>query len=315
MSQSGKKYHIMNKLFVTLFLLISLSCFAEVNESDLNKVTTELSSLHQKVNKLESSDIVLNNELSEIKASLELMHQHITSLEVKSDSIDIAIQNDVNETKTLTNTHHSEATEKIQVVESSSQTNYNRLAMWGLWSIVGLLLVAIIVYIILHKGISKSTDAISAIKAAQNNLEEESVKLDTKLIEILEKQVNLENNQKPGNVSSAISAEIDHSLALKVADEITRIEKNLSRMDASVKGYKPLVKAIDRIKDNFKANGYDIVTYLGQTYNEGMRINADFEIDEELPIGTRTITSVSKPQIHYNGQLIQKASVTVSQNI
>lgn len=310
-----EKDRIMNRFLIAIFLFISLSCFAEVNESDLNKVTTELSSLHQKVNKLENSDIVLNNELSEIKASLELMHQHITWLEVKSDSIDIAIQNDVNETKTLTDTHHREATEKIQVVESSSQTNYNRLAMWGLWSIVGLLLVAIIVYIILHKGISKSTDALSAIKAAQNNLEEESVKLDTKLIEILEKQVNHEKSQKPVNVSSAVAAEIDHSLALKVADEITRMEKNLSRMDASVKGYKPLGKAINRIKDNFKANGYDIVTYLGQTYNEGMRINADFEIDEELPIGTRTITSVSKPQIHYNGQLIQKASVTVSQNI
>ena len=305
----------MNKLFVTLFLLISLCCFAEINESDLNKVTTEISSLNQKINNLVGSDNVLNKELSEIKASLELLNQHLNSLEVKSDSIDSVLQNDINETKTLTNTNHSEATEKIQVVESSSQTNYNRLAMWGLWSIVGLLLVAIIVYIILHKGISKSTDAISAIKAAQNNLEEESVKLDTKLIEILEKQINLEKNQKTVNEPLALSAEIDHSLALKVADEITRIEKNLSRMDSSVKGYKPLVKAIDRIKDNFKANGYDIVTYLGQTYNEGMRINADFAIDEELPFGTRTITSVSKPQVHYNGQLIQKASVTVSQNI
>ena len=86
-------------------------------------------------------------------------------------------------------------------------------------------------------------------------------------------------------------------------------------MDPSVKGYKPLVKAIERIKNNFKANGYEIVTYLGQTYNEGMRINPEFVIDETFPIGTRIITSVSKPQVHFNGELIQKASVTVSQNI
>ena len=86
-------------------------------------------------------------------------------------------------------------------------------------------------------------------------------------------------------------------------------------MDPSVKGYKPLVKAIDRIKDNFKANGYEIVTYLGQAYNEGMRINPEFVIDETLPEGIRTITSVSKPQVHFKGELIQKASVTVSQNI
>lgn len=305
----------MYKLYSIVFLLISLCCFAEAKESDLNKNTFEHFSLSQGVNQFEGTDNALKNELSEIKASLELMNQHINSLEVKSDSVDVALQNGVNETKTLTNSHHSDVTEKIQVVESSSQTNYNRLAMWGLWSIVGLLLVAIIVYIILHKGISRSNDAISAIKVAQKNLEEESVKLDTKLIEILEKQINLEKNQKLANVPPAVSTEIDHSLALKMADEITRIEKNLSRMDSSVRGYKPLVKAIERIKNYFKANGYDIITFLGQTYKEGMRIYADFEIDEELPIGTRIITSVSKPQVHYNGQLIQKASVIVSQNI
>lgn len=116
-------------------------------------------------------------------------------------------------------------------------------------------------------------------------------------------------------IPSKQAATPNHALALKVADEITRIEKNLSRMDPTVKGYKPLVKAIGRIKDNFMANGYEIVTYLGQPYNEGMRINAEFTIDENLPTGTRTITSVSKPQVHYNGELIQKASVTVSQNI
>ena len=90
---------------------------------------------------------------------------------------------------------------------------------------------------------------------------------------------------------------------------------NLSRMDSTVKGYKQLSKAVERIKNNFQANGYEIVTYVGQPYNEGMRINADFVIDEDLPEGTRTITSVSKPQVHHNGELIQKATVTVTQNI
>jgi hypothetical protein len=46
-----------------------------------------------------------------------------------------------------------------------------------------------------------------------------------------------------------------------------------------------------------------------------MRVDADFIIDEELPEGSRIITSVSKAQVHYNGQLIQKANITVSQNI
>jgi hypothetical protein len=173
-----------------------------------------------------------------------------------------------------------------------------------------LLIIAILIYVVLNKGISKGSNAITSIRKAQDNLQEESVKLDTKLVEILDKQLLIEKNQ---TVSS--SAAVDHTLALKVADEITRIEMNLSRMDQTVKGYKQLSKAVERIKNNFQANGYEIVTYVGQPYNEGMRINADFVIDEELPEGTRTITSVSKPQVHYKGELIQKATVTVNQNI
>ena len=107
----------------------------------------------------------------------------------------------------------------------------------------------------------------------------------------------------------------DHSLALKVADEIVRIELNMSRMDSSIKGYKQLAKAVERIKDNFKANGYEIVDMLGKPYNEGMKVIANFVVDEDLEEGKQIITGITKPQINYNGQMIQAAQITVSQNI
>ena len=108
---------------------------------------------------------------------------------------------------------------------------------------------------------------------------------------------------------------VDHSLVLKVADEITRIEFNLSRMDSSIKGYKQLTKGIERIKNNYMAKGYEISDMLGKPYNEGMRINADFVLDENMESGTRLITSITKPQVIYKGEMIQKAIVTVTQNI
>lgn len=157
-----------------------------------------------------------------------------------------------------------------------------------------------------------NVDAIENIKGiqeklqdAQKKLEEESVKLDSKLVDIFDKQI----------AASSQSMKPDHSLVLKIADEIVRIEMNLSRMDPSVKGYKQLSKGVERIKDNFKAKGYEITDMLGKPYNEGMRINADFVLDENLESGTRTITSITKPQIIFNGELIQKAIVTVTQNI
>ena len=306
----------MNKILLALFLLAGLTCYAEADNTELQRVNNKVIQLSQTVESLAKENQQLKNNVTDLQKGTTVLQEQIVALEAKSDSVDNVLMSGVSSNTELANNNHAVATEKIQVVETASQSNIHQLTVWGIWAIVALLIVAIVIYIVLHRGISKGTDAISAIRAAQGNLEEESVKLDTKLVELLDKQLLIENNQvkSNANVTQQVVA-LDHSLALKVADEITRIEKNLSRMDSSVKGYKPLVKAIDRIKDNFKANGYEIVTYLGQTYNEGMRINPEFVIDETLPEGTRTITSVSKPQVHFNGELIQKASVTVSQNI
>lgn len=306
----------MNKILLALFLLAGLTCYAEADNTELQRVNNKVIQLSQTVENLTKENQQLKNNVTDLQRGTTTLQEQIVALEAKSDSVDNALMSGVASNTELANSNHAVATEKIQVVESASQSNIHQLTVWGIWAIVALLIVAIVIYIVLHRGISKGTDAISSIRAAQGNLEEESVKLDTKLVELLDKQLSIEKNQAKADTSVAQQvAAPDHSLALKVADEITRIEKNLSRMDPSVKGYKPLVKAIDRIKDNFKANGYEIVTYLGQAYNEGMRINPEFVIDETLPEGTRTITSVSKPQVHFKGELIQKASVTVSQNI
>lgn len=306
----------MNKFIVSLFLLAGLTCHAEADNPEIQRVNKKVVSLTERVEYLSNENQSLKGNVSKLMNKVATLQSQLRSVDAKSDSIDNVLMSGVSSNTELANNNHAVATEKIQVVETASQSNIHQLTVWGIWAIVALLIIAIMIYIVLHRGISKGTDAISSIRAAQGNLEEESVKLDTKLVELLDKQLSIEKNQAKADTSVAQQvAAPDHSLALKVADEITRIEKNLSRMDTSVKGYKPLVKAIDRIKDNFKANGYEIVTYLGQAYNEGMRINPEFVIDETLPEGTRTITSVSKPQVHFKGELIQKASVTVSQNI
>ena len=137
-----------------------------------------------------------------------------------------------------------------------------------------------VVYVLLKKKINNGSSSIDRIRAAQENLEsaqkailEESVKLDNKLVELMDKQV-VPQPEGSGNDQP------DHSLAQKVADEIVRIETNLSRMDESVKGYKQLKKAVERIRTNFLANGYEIVEMLGKPYNEGMKVVANFVSDE-----------------------------------
>lgn len=155
-----------------------------------------------------------------------------------------------------------------------------------------------------NTSIDEVRKAQDALRMAQAKMQEESIALDNKLLALVEKQMET----TPASTS-------DHTMTLKMASEISRIELNLSRMDASVKGYKQLTKAVQRIKDTFLANGYEIVDMLGKPYNEGMKVIANFTLDETLPPGTQTITSITKPQVNYNGKMIQAAEITVSQNI
>ena len=207
---------------------------------------------------------------------------------------------------------------KIDETNSNVQENQNMLQSRTLWAgmVVLLLLVAIfgVAYRLVKRiklgstSIDEVRKAQDALQVAQGKMREESIKLDDKLLELFDRQI-ANDTKKEGNDKP------DHSLALKVADEIVRIELNMSRMDSSIKGYKQLAKAVERIKDNFKANGYEIVDMLGKPYNEGMKVIAEFVLNEDLEDGAQIITGITKPQVNYNGQMIQAAQITVSQNI
>ena len=141
-----------------------------------------------------------------------------------------------------------------------------------------------------------------------SSIRSDFVRLDSMLLELID-------NQTRTNIPQTESQQEGHDLVLKVADEIVRIEANLSHMNASVKGYKQLAKAVERIKTNFRANGYEIVDMLGKPYHEGMKVTANFVTDETLPEGEQLITGVIKPQINYCGKMIQAAQITVNQNL
>lgn len=233
-------------------------------------------------------------------STIDSLESHILKLE----ETQTAAQNDINK--------------KFDVLGNSIHSNQDMLQHRTFWGIIVALAVIGIIICVSHKlskrikseksAIGDIRKAQEALRLAQTELQEESIELDDKLLALLDKQLQstpkTDGNDKP-----------NHSLALKIADEIVRIELNMSRMDSSVKGYKQLTKAIERIKDNFKANGYEIVDMLGQQYNEGMKVTANFVADEKLEEGKQIITGITKPQINYNGRMIQAAQITVSQNI
>lgn len=310
--------------FIFFMLCIVPFCAKAQNmDADIKQLLLEVGTLTKEVSILKDSqqEIQTNiNELQTIQKSninrLSEVEEYNYSIQKTIDSIktdcSMLAKSQKRDNEQLT-AQIGETKEKIKINQDllSNRTNIGSILF------VIILIIIITIIIVFLKKFNKGTSSINEVRKAQNKLEqaqkslqeESSVKLDNKLLKVVEQQM------KAVPVTTNNAASVDHSLALKVADEIVRIELNLSRMDPSIKGYKQLAKAVQRIKDNFQANGYEIVDMLGKPYNEGMRVRADFVIDESLPLGIQKITSITRPQINYNGEMVQKAQVIVSQNI
>ena len=105
------------------------------------------------------------------------------------------------------------------------------------------------------------------------------------------------------------------NLVLAISDEITRMQNNLRNMDNTVRGHKQLTRSLERMRNHLLAAGFEVVDMVGMHYHEGMRVVASFALDTSLPRGCQVISSVSKPQVNYQGKMIQVAQVIVSQNL
>jgi hypothetical protein len=261
---------------------------------EINQQRNYLNEITTKATRLESTIDSLSNMLFEINCS------NINDINVISDELGTKIQEKGQQAET-------------RIFELGGDVEKNRL-YWIIATLVTLLLGALM-YLFLGKRIKSSqTDVETQIRNTKKSLEEENLKLDNKLIEVLETQLKVQQEESKSQPITT-NEKADHSLALKVADEIVRMQKNISRMDADIKGLKPLEKGIERIQANFAANGYEMVNLLNNEYDERMNIDViNFVEDDTLESGKKIISKIIKPQVNFNGILIQRAQVEVSQN-
>lgn len=249
------------------------------------------------------------------KSNINILTATVTKHQIQIDSLAALTLTEKENNKKLT----AELGSKIQNTDSTAKNGLSKLnrdvstnrLYWIIASLLILLLGGLL-YWILGKRISTSkNDVETQIKNTNKSLEEESVKLDNKLVEILESQLKIKQEQVKA-APLETGKEVDHSLALKVADEIVRIQKNLNQMDASTKGLKQLSASVNRIQDNFAANGYEVVEMLGKEYNEGMKVIANFIPSQDLEPAKQIITRIIKPQVNFNNEMIQSAQIEIS---
>ena len=309
----------MKKIFTILILAVIGSQFA--NAKSVNDNTDKIKALEEKCYVLLNKQVKADNNLRKLIENQHVAEREIQTLVKKNDAQRLAIDSLQDKCKSLEeaqSTDRENINGKIDATDNNVRTNQDQLQSRTLYGVIVVIVVLVIIVGVacwLTKRIKSGTSTIGdvrraqeALQAAQTKMQEESVKLDNQLLAIVQKQLDASS-------ASKITGEPDHSLVVKLADEIARIETNLSKMDKSVRGYKQLVQAKDRMINNVRANGYEIISLLGQEYNDGMQFQTRFVPDESLPEGKRIITGMIKMQVNYNGKMIQPAEIVVSQNI
>lgn len=336
----------MNKILTTILLLTSIVFFpqginsdslVEIKINDLeNKVFNfdyNLKSQSKKLNELSNSVQALQLDINEVSLDNKIFTDSINKIIASVDSrlmkldslINILSKNlDNNEvdnkkrfdqiilvTNGLKN-DLKDANINVTKIENSSSRNADNInnvnqqlsqkQQYGLLIIGFSIILILVVYLVLTRKWNNDTKKLAK---KQKEILEKQIQDGLKLADWLGK----ETEQNLGNISSG---ETDHSFAKRVADEIVRINTNLSRMDDSIKGHKQLSASVKKLEQSLNANKYELVKLLNLPYNEGLNLQATFVSDDSLAPDESIITRIIKPQINYKGKLIQAAQVEVS---
>lgn len=303
-------------LFISLLFAAS-SLFAQQSDSTLVGQIQDLQSqVEQQQKDIERLYLELNKEYRTYKIVKEDLNQSI--IDNKKQVVD-SLKTLIQDSKSELNAVNTELSSQIQSSTQKADTQIAKLdgdvetyRLYWIIATLATLLLGGLVYWLLGKRIQSSkTDVETQIKNTKIELENKSKELDNKLVEIYDKQLKILEELIKG-LNFGGNEKADHSLALKVADEILRMQKNLTQMDEKTKGLKQLNSSVKRIQDNFAANGYESVEMLGKEYNEGMKVTANFTPNEDLETGKQIISRIIKPQVNFKGEMIQAAQIEVS---
>ena len=291
----------MRRIFLVLLMASSLNIYGII--SDSLKIVT----LQREVSILKSTVSRLQQEEGKMRGLFQQQAKELDSLRAKQQQ-----QNE--NVRMLADKVGAEISDANQKIEDNVSTLSESISSRTWFGAIGILIAIGLLactYYILRRKISNGATTIDKIRSAQEGLEtaqkamqEESVKLDSKLVELLDKQITQPKD----------STEDEHQLVKSIATEVARIEQNLAYMDSKIKGLSNLKNRASAIKTTLQARGYEIPLLIGKAYHDGDNMIVTPELDETLPMGCQIIRRVIKPMVLYKGKLIQAAEVVVAYN-
>lgn len=298
MNQSGMKFIV---ACILIFALTPLFANRELSSSYSDSLVNAISLLQSKQQKL-------SIEVSTLYKSLERQSDKIDSLHLvimKQDSL-LILRNQEMENHIDKNARTAHLRTEQQSLSIKKRT--------VVFLIGGLLVISafLITLVIASRNIRKAGSSLKKkITDVQGELEAKTVTVDSKLLQLAQKQLLLLQRE-----SSTLenSNEANHSLVMNIADEIVRIQQNMTHMDPNIQGYKQLNRAINSILSDMENGGYEIPDLVNKSFNENMKAIVHMELDTALEQGQQIIKRVIKPQVNYRGKMVQAAEIMVAYN-
>ena len=118
-------------------------------------------------------------------------------------------------------------------------------------------------------------------------------------------------DQEPSDPAQLRPQAVEHTLAIRLADELFRMRRRLVSLPEETRGVVPLRRSIERLETELADHGYELVDLTGRPYVDGMTMEARFIPDDTLASGQRVISRVVAPQVNYRGALVRMAEVEV----
>ncbi|MBD5267752.1 MAG: hypothetical protein HDS41_06175 [Bacteroides sp.] len=294
-------------LSISVAILTQMS-FAATSNDSLRTCFNKIQATDATVQTLKRENDALKSEVTSLNYTISAQSNEIDSLK----SVLMETNNSVAALADSLNINISSTREQIQTNSDSLNQTIAKKSQTGMWIFIILALVVTVIAFIFGRLLNKRGNEVASLSAKADKLNEEIVnRLSSEMSEMqsLFKQIGSIPTSTGGGTNT------EQKLITTLADRITFMEMTLYKMDSSVRGHKQLSKSIKQMKDNLLANGYELVDMLGKDYHDGMRVTANFVENENLPEGKQIITGIIKPQINYQGKMIQSAQITVSQNL
>lgn len=313
------------KRVAVLFLLAGILGHASAASNDQIQ-----QDIRVKFGELENLNKQVLEQLNQIKAeSLKQQKALISKINEKDEQHQLQIKTLNDDLKVLETKLQDSIKAHTQTVEELNQLNktttqatttinesiFTRTiaALIGLLLALGLIATS---YFLLRRKQAQSTEDLSSqVKLALKNVrqtEENIVKSDIQLADRLhEVLIQLKEQAKITPVLQQ-NNEPDHSLPLKLADEIHRMRKRLTALPEDTKGLKPLSKSLERLEDELSEQGYEIIDHTGMEFSENLSIQSRFIPSDDLEHDQSIISKVVTPQVNFKGVMIRMADVEVN---